>query len=114
MAGVYKYKFKADKQVVNQNISPRKGHTIGQLRALQSAGWHNADTGKSLSQGEGEHHLAQLEQHRADRIINDYAKRLSNAKTRSRGREWIPAGQVTFRRIHGHIVPFRKKEEPFL
>lgn len=97
--------------------SPRKGHTIQQLRALKEAGWHNADTGTELSQGEGEEYLMRLQERAADRSAARTISALGKQRTRSKGRPWIPKGQVIFRRINGRNVPFRKTDdssEPWL
>jgi hypothetical protein len=95
--------------------SPRRGHTITQLRELSKSDFYNADTRTELSPEESKLKLLKMEQKRADKITGGAIRRLSGMKTRSRGRPWIPPGQVIFRRINGRIVPFRKAaEDPFL
>jgi hypothetical protein len=60
--------------------SPRKGHTLGQLRALKENNWHNPDTGTEMSEGEGEEHLQRLEQNKADKVVSSKLKALQGGK----------------------------------
>ena len=89
--------------------SPRSGHTIKTLSHIKSQGWRNGDTGTEISEEEGETHLQNLLQNKADKDLKKYARHVHGKKIRSRGRDYIPGDQVVFRRIHGHIVPFRKE-----
>jgi hypothetical protein len=93
--------------------SPKRGHTLKQLRELKKSGFYNADTGTELDAEESQDYLHRLEEKRAHKMLNKTLKEM-NGKTRSQGRAWIPKGQVVFRYINGHVVPFRKKNEPFL
>lgn len=93
--------------------SPTRGHTITQLRSLKESGYHNADTGTELSAEEADRHLQQMEQSRADKVAAHHINRALRTMTRSRGRPYI-TGDVIFRTIHGHRVPFKKVSEPFL
>lgn len=90
--------------------SPRRGHTIGQLRKLREDNWHNPDTGTEISEEEGADYLKGLEQNAADRAIEKHLKVMNahGAKLRSRKRAMIPKDEVIFRRIGGRNVPFRR------
>lgn len=92
--------------------SPKQGHTIKQLENLKAEGWHNADTGTEISEEEGNDYLNYLRQRQADKKMHSFEKSMASHKTRSQGRPWIPQGQVIFRTIHGHRVPFVKRDRP--
>jgi hypothetical protein len=54
--------------------SPRKGHTIAQLERLKQDHWHNPDTGTEISAEEGQDHLNQMYQNKADKKLKQMIK----------------------------------------
>ena len=93
--------------------SPGRGDTIASLRRLKESNYHNPDTGTEVNEGEADEHLHHLENRHAERTSNSQIHKLMRQKTRSRGRPYM-TGRVVFRRINGHIVPFKYHEEPSL
>ena len=61
--------------------SPRKGHTIAQLKRLKADNWHNPDTGTELQPDEAEHHLMQLQDRAADKKVKEMISNQGKPKT---------------------------------
>ena len=55
----------------------KKGHTLKQLKDLESKDWYNRETGYEMSQEEGEHRLRELQQNKADRYEKSYGSKMS-------------------------------------
>ena len=69
--------------------SPRKGHTIAQLERLKADNWHNPDTGTEISEGEGEAHLQQMHQNRADKKLKGMIKPKATKPSGEKPEDWF-------------------------
>lgn len=62
--------------------SPKKGHTIAQFERLKQDHWHNPDTGTEISEEEGQTHLHNMYQNKADKKVKQMISEQTKPKAK--------------------------------
>jgi hypothetical protein len=91
---------------------PRKGHTIAQLERLKEMGWHNPDTGTEISEGEGEVHLMQLRQQKADKQLKQMIKPKKPKPSTDKPEDWFGSSEKMKKGVARRLFPFNPQKVP--